>query len=44
MKIPLVNIRNKLKADPSMGFTPADIDLFATEKEIEEANFSLDVM
>ena len=30
MKIPLVNIRNKIGADKGCGFTKADIDLFAT--------------
>ena len=44
MKIPLVNIRNKLKADPSSGYTPADIDLFATQQEKEDADYSLNVM
>lgn len=40
MKIPLINIRNKIEADQS-GFTKADIDLFAIQAEIEEANLSL---
>ena len=44
MKIPLVNIRNKISADPGCGFTKEDIELFASEKEIEEANHSLNVM
>lgn len=40
MKIPLVNIRNKIAGDDS-GYTKTDIDLFATADEIEQANFSL---
>ena len=43
MKIPLVNIRNKITNDAA-GYTKADIDLFATNDEIEAANYSLDVM
>ena len=43
MKIPLVNIRNKIANDDG-GYTKADIDLFASPDEIEQANFSLDVM
>ena len=43
MKIPLVNIRNKITNDAA-GYTKADIDLFASPDEIENANFSLDVM
>ena len=42
MKIPLVNIRNKIANDG--GYTKEDIDLFADPGEIEAANFSLDVM
>ena len=39
MKIPLVNIRNKIAADGV--YTKADIDLFATEDEKADADFSL---
>ena len=42
MKIPLVNIRNKIAGDDK--YTKDDIDLFATKEEIEAANFSLDLM
>ena len=39
MKIPLVNIRNKIAADAV--YTKEDIDLFATEDEKADADFSL---
>lgn len=38
MKIPLVNIRAKIRDD---GGNPKDIDLFATADEIKEADFML---
>lgn len=34
MKIPLVNIRNKIKME-NKGYTSADIDMFADNEEIE---------
>ena len=40
MKIPLVNIRNKIKME-NKGYTSADIDMFADNEEIEQANYSL---
>jgi hypothetical protein len=40
MKIPLCNIRKKIRDDGGK-YTPADIDLFATQEEIEEANWML---
>ena len=40
MKIPLINIRNKIEAD-GKGYTAADIDLFADQEEIAEANQSM---
>jgi len=40
MKIPLCNIRKKIR-DDGVKYTPADIDLFATTEEIEEANWML---
>ena len=39
MKIPLVNIRNKIIAEGT--FTKDDIDLFADQQEIDDANNSL---
>lgn len=39
MKIPLVNIRNKIAADGV--YTKEDIDLFATDEEKSDADFSL---
>ena len=39
MKIPLINIRNKIATEG--GYTKDDINLFATPKEIEEADYSL---
>lgn len=40
MKIPLANIRAKIR-DTEKDYKPADIDLFATQQEKEEANFML---
>ena len=40
MKMPLIIIRNKIESDQS-GYERGDIDLFATQLEIEEANYSL---
>ena len=37
MKIPLVNIRNKIETE-GKGYTTADIDLFADAEELEMAN------
>jgi hypothetical protein len=40
MKIPLWNIRKKIReTDPA--YSKEDIDLFATQQEIEEANYML---
>ena len=40
MKIPLINIRNKIESEGT-GYTKDDIDLFADKEEIEEADKSL---
>ncbi len=41
MKIPLANIRAKIR-DTEMGvYKKEDIDLFATQQEIDEANYML---
>ena len=40
MKIPLANIRAKIR-DTEKDYKPADIDLFASQQEIEDANFML---
>jgi len=37
MKIPLINIRNKILAE-GLGYTTADIDMFADKEDIERAN------
>ena len=42
MKIPLVNIRNKIAGEGT--YTKEDIDLFATQADIDDANYSLNVM
>ena len=39
MKIPLIDIRNKITDEG--GYTKDDINLFANQKEIEEADYSL---
>ena len=39
MKIPLVNIRNKIKDEG--GYTVDDINLFASAQEINDADYSL---
>lgn len=41
MKIPLANIRAKIRDTEAGVYTKADIDLFATPAEIEEANYSM---
>lgn len=41
MKIPLANIRAKIRDTEGGIYTKADIDLFATATEIEEANFMM---
>ena len=41
MKIPLANIRAKIRDTEGGRYTKEDIDLFADEMEIKEANFSM---
>lgn len=41
MKIPLINIRNKIEAESDGTYAKGDIDLFAAQLEIEEADASL---
>ena len=41
MKIPLINIRNKIDAESDGTYTKADIDLFADPAEIADADGSL---
>lgn len=41
MKIPLANIRAKIRDTENGVYLPKDIDLFASEEEIKEANFML---
>ena len=41
MKIPLANIRAKIRDTEGGVYKKEDIDLFATEEEIKEANFML---
>ena len=43
MKIPLVNIRNKI-LNAGGPYTKEDIDLFASQADIDDANYSLNVM
>jgi len=40
MRIPLANIRAKIR-DTEKDYKKEDIDLFATDEEIKEANFML---
>ena len=40
MKIPLINIRNKIEVETT-DYNASDIDLFATKDEIDNANSSL---
>ena len=41
MKIPLANIRAKIRDTEGGVYTKSDIDLFASAQEIEEANFMM---
>ena len=44
MKVPLINIREKLWNDieaQAVGYTIKDLDLYATQEDIEEANKQL---
>jgi len=41
MKIPLANIRAKIRDTENGVYKKEDIDLFATEEEIKEANFMM---
>jgi hypothetical protein len=41
MKIPLANIRAKIRDTEGGKYTKADIDLFADAQEITEANYSM---
>jgi len=41
MKIPLANIRAKIRDTENGVYKKEDIDLFATEEEIKDANFMM---
>lgn len=41
MKIPLANIRAKIRDTEGGTYTKEDIDLFAEPKEIEDANYMM---
>lgn len=41
MKIPLANIRAKIRDTEGGVYKKEDIDLFATEEEIKDANFMM---
>ena len=41
MKIPLANIRAKIRDTEGGRYTAKDIDLFAEAEEIKEANYSM---